>query len=163
MRYRLEVEGTHVLRLDDALQPEEVVQSYTARIICDDNSPEEVIAGNVEFFVVKAAAAMNNDISLVDAIDSIDQAVFDPSTRAVTVFAHHDGMNQPNDLAMAADGTLYASDPNWKDGTGQLWRIDRDGRVERLAEGMGTTNGIEVGPDGRVLYVNESVQRNVWA
>lgn len=87
----------------------------------------------------------------------------DPATRAVTVFAHHDGMNQPNDLAMAADGTLYASDPNWKDGTGQLWRIDRDGRVERLAEGMGTTNGIEVGPDGRVLYVNESVQRNVWA
>ena len=28
---------------------------------------------------------------------------------------------------------------------------------------MGTTNGIEVSPDGRTLYVNESVQRNVWA
>jgi sugar lactone lactonase YvrE len=27
---------------------------------------------------------------------------------------------------------------------------------------MGTTNGIEVSPDGRKLYVNESVQRNVW-
>jgi sugar lactone lactonase YvrE len=28
---------------------------------------------------------------------------------------------------------------------------------------MGTTNGIEVSPDGRTLYVNESVQRNVWS
>ena len=28
---------------------------------------------------------------------------------------------------------------------------------------MGTTNGIEVSPDGRRLYVNESVQRNLWA
>lgn len=86
----------------------------------------------------------------------------DPGTRAVTVFAHDDRMNQPNDLAIGPDGTLYASDPNWKEGTGQLWRIDRDGRVERLAEGMGTTNGIEVSPDGKRLYVNESVQRNVW-
>jgi sugar lactone lactonase YvrE len=28
---------------------------------------------------------------------------------------------------------------------------------------MGTTNGIEVSPDEKILYVNESVQRNVWA
>lgn len=87
----------------------------------------------------------------------------DPKTRRVTVLAHDDRMNQPNDLAIAPDGTLYASDPNWKDGTGQLWRIDRDGRTTRLAEGMGTTNGIEVSPDGKTLYVNESVQRNIWA
>ena len=32
----------------------------------------------------------------------------DPTTRAITVFAHNDQMNQPNDLAMAPDGTLYA-------------------------------------------------------
>jgi sugar lactone lactonase YvrE len=96
-------------------------------------------------------------------------------------------MNQPNDLAIGPDETLYASDPNWKESTGQLWRIDRwdrrserrssessrrshaslpsfeHGRVTRLATGMGTTNGIEVSPDGKTLYVNESVQRNVWA
>jgi sugar lactone lactonase YvrE len=27
---------------------------------------------------------------------------------------------------------------------------------------MGTTNGIEVSPDGKKLYVNESVQRKIW-
>jgi sugar lactone lactonase YvrE len=28
---------------------------------------------------------------------------------------------------------------------------------------MGTTNGIEVSPDEKTLYVNESVQRKIWA
>jgi len=87
----------------------------------------------------------------------------DPETREVEVFAHEPRMNQPNDLAISPDGTLYASDPNWREGTGQLWRIDRDGSAVLLEEGMGTTNGIEVSPDGRTLYVNESVQRTIWA
>jgi len=87
----------------------------------------------------------------------------DPKSRALSVFAHDAGMNQPNDLAIAADGTLYASDPNWKASTGQLWRVDRDGKVTRVAENMGTTNGIDLSPNGKTLYVNESVQRNIWA
>ena len=87
----------------------------------------------------------------------------DPKTRKVTVFAHQPKMHQPNDLAITATGVLYASDPNWKDSTGQLWRIDRDGSTHLLASGMGTANGIEVSPDGRTLYVNESNQKNVWA
>lgn len=86
----------------------------------------------------------------------------DMATRAVRVFAHLDGAHQPNDVALAPDGTLYASDPDWKNNAGQLWRIGRDGIAQRLEAGMGTTNGIEVSPDGRHLYVNESVQRNVW-
>ncbi|MDB6041330.1 MAG: gnl 3, partial [Verrucomicrobiales bacterium] len=61
------------------------------------------------------------------------------------------------------DGTIYASDPNWKQSTGQIWRIDVNGSVKNLAENMGTCNGIEVSPDGKTLYVNESVQRNIWA
>jgi signal peptidase len=36
-----------------------------------------------------------------------------------------DKFDQPNDLAMAADGTIYASDPKWSDGTGRVWRITR--------------------------------------
>ncbi len=87
----------------------------------------------------------------------------DPKTKKVSVFAHESTMNQPNDLAIGPDGTLYASDPNWKASTGQLWRIGRDGKVTKLASNMGTTNGIEVSPDGKTLYVNESVQRNIWA
>lgn len=80
----------------------------------------------------------------------------------VAVHAHDPRMHQPNDIAMAADGTLYASDPRWSHGDGQLWRIDRDGSTHLLEAGMGTTNGIELSPDGRRLYVNESVQRRIW-
>jgi gluconolactonase len=87
----------------------------------------------------------------------------DPTTKAVSVLAHEPAMNQPNDLAITADGILYASDPNWKESTGQVWRIDRQGRATRVATEMGTTNGVDVSPDGKTLYVNESVQRNIWA
>lgn len=82
---------------------------------------------------------------------------------AITVFAHGPRMNQPNDVAISAGDTLFASDPNWKESWGQIWRIDRDGAVTLLETRMGTTNGIEVSPDERTLYVNETVQRNVWA
>ena len=87
----------------------------------------------------------------------------DPATKKITVHAHNEAMNQPNDLAIMADGTLFASDPNWPKETGQLWRIDTDGTTHRVANGMGTTNGIDVSPDGKTLYVNESKQRNLWA
>jgi sugar lactone lactonase YvrE len=87
----------------------------------------------------------------------------DMGTRKVTVFAHEDKMHQPNDLAIAPDGTVYASDPDWGKSTGQVWRINSKGNVTLAAADMGTTNGIEVSPNGKILYVNESVQRNVWA
>jgi gluconolactonase len=85
------------------------------------------------------------------------------ATKALTVFAHEPTMNQPNDIAIDSKDRLYASDPNWKESTGNLWRIDPDGKVTLLEKGMGTTNGVEVSPDEKTLYVNESAQRKVWA
>ena len=87
----------------------------------------------------------------------------DMETREISVHAHEPTMNQPNDLAIGANDILYASDPNWNASTGQIWRVDTDGKVTLLEADMGTTNGIEVSPDEKVLYVNESAQRNVWA
>ena len=78
------------------------------------------------------------------------------------MFAQEEQMNQPNDLAIGEDGILYASDPNWKEGTGNIWRILPNGKVELLEAQMGTTNGIEVSPANQFLYVNESVQRRIW-
>lgn len=87
----------------------------------------------------------------------------DMNTREISVHAHEPTMNQPNDLAIGANDILYASDPNWSASTGQIWRVDTDGNVTLLEADMGTTNGIEVSPDEKLLYVNESAQRNVWA
>ena len=126
-------------------------------------------AGQSEVFVTLPNDSVGNGIRFDRAgrmyvADYVGHNVLriDPGTRAVEVLAHEPKMNQPNDLAIAPNGTLYASDPNWGAKTGQLWRIDPDGTTMRLATDMGTTNGVEVSPDGKRLYVNESVQRNVW-
>ena len=86
----------------------------------------------------------------------------DPKTQVVSVYAHEPRMSQPNDIAISRAGLIFASDPNWKASSGRIWLIDRKGKVSLLEDNMGTTNGIEVSSDERHLYVNESVQRNVW-
>lgn len=87
----------------------------------------------------------------------------DTKSKLVTRFAHEPAMSQPNDLALAPDGTLYASDPDWGAKKGRIWLITPNGKVSLLEKEMGTTNGIEVSPDGKTLYVNESAQLKVWA
>ncbi|UDM64268.1 SMP-30/gluconolactonase/LRE family protein (plasmid) [Pseudoalteromonas piscicida] len=95
--------------------------------------------------VTKAALAQGGDLS-----------------QSVSVFAHDNRMDQPNDLAIMDNGILFASDPNWQASSGKLWRINTNGAVTLLETDMGTTNGIEISPDNKTLYVNESVQRKVW-
>ena len=85
----------------------------------------------------------------------------DPETKEVSVYSHSENANQPNDLTLM-DDIIYASDPNWNQGTGNVWKI-QNGQFENLLSNMGTTNGIEVSPDQKTLYINESVQRKVWA
>lgn len=85
------------------------------------------------------------------------------ASRLINVYAHEPTLNQPNDLAVDDVGTVYASDPRWSDGTGQIWCVGTDRRFGLLETNMGTTNGIEVSADNRTLYVNETVQRSVWA
>jgi sugar lactone lactonase YvrE len=84
-------------------------------------------------------------------------------SREIVVHAHDSSMNQPNDLAIMDNGILFASDPNWRESTGKLWRVNTDGSPTLLQSDMGTTNGIEVSPDNNSLYVNESVQRKIWS
>ncbi|MBS1747498.1 MAG: SMP-30/gluconolactonase/LRE family protein [Bacteroidetes bacterium] len=86
----------------------------------------------------------------------------DMVTKNVSVFAHDETMAQPNDIAITKWNTFYASNPDWKNSTGSIWYAGKDGKIVMLEDNMGTANGIEVSPDNKKLYVNESVQRNVW-
>src|SRR5258708_6906619 len=87
----------------------------------------------------------------------------------IETYFHSDDFNQPNDMTIAADGTIYASDPHWKRHDGQIWRIAKtaDGSVQgekMLADRpMSTTNGIDLSPDGKTLYVGESDTREIWS
>jgi signal peptidase len=85
------------------------------------------------------------------------------------VWFHSDQMSQPNDITLATDGTIYASDPNWKGRSGRIWRIARaadgsvGGEVMAAPRAMGTTNGIDLSPDGKRLYVSESNSGQMWS
>ena len=125
-------------------------------------------SGNVSLFTMLPNGSVGNGIRfdkqgnmyIADYVNH-NVLIIAKGSKEVEVFAHHPDLNQPNDLAIAPNGTLYASDPNWKEGTGNLWKVDALG-FHLLEAEMGTTNGIEVSPDGNNLYVNESVQRKIW-
>lgn len=86
----------------------------------------------------------------------------DMLTQKISVFCHEPRMYSPNDLCMNRNGQIFASDPDWKNSVGQLWRVDQDAKPVLLEANMGTTNGIELSPDEKTLYVNESIQLKVW-
>ncbi|GGC00829.1 SMP-30/gluconolactonase/LRE family protein [Dyadobacter sediminis] len=125
--------------------------------------------GNASFFVTLPKGSTGNGIRFGDAntfyvADFTGHNVLKVNliTKETTVFANEPKMNQPNDLAITASGHIFCSDPNWKENTGQIWHVSPDGKTKIAAENMGTTNGIDISPDEKKLYVNESVQKNVW-
>ena len=94
--------------------------------------------------------------------------VFEPGATTPRVHFHSDSFSQPNDMALARDGTLYASDPNWRGRSGQVWRVapvGASGRGEVMAvpRKLMTTNGIDLSPDEKTLYVAESLTNEIWA
>jgi gluconolactonase len=126
--------------------------------------------GRVELFVTLPVGSVANAIRF-DAGGNMLLADFKGhnilmvkmKTKVISVYCHSDQFNQPNDICINKSGQLFASDPNWKESTGKVWRIDSGGQAFLLETNMGTTNGIELSPDEKTLYVNESVQRKVWA
>lgn len=125
--------------------------------------------GSTGFFVTLPKGSTGNGIRFIGqntfyVADFTGHNVLkvDLKTKDISVFANEPKMNQPNDLAVTSTGLIFCSDPNWKESKGQVWLVTPDGRTSLAAENMGTTNGIEVSPDEKKLYVNESVQRKVW-
>jgi len=125
--------------------------------------------GSVELFLTLPDSSIANGIKF-DSKENMYLADFighnvlcvNMKTKEVSVYAHAN-FNQPNDLCINKKDQLFASDPDWKNSKGKLWRIDKGGKPVLLTDDMGTTNGIDLSPDEKILYVNESVQRKIWA
>lgn len=126
--------------------------------------------GEVELFLTLPKGSTANAIQF-DSKGSMYLADFtghnilkaDMKTKKISIYVHNDAFNQPNDICINKSDQIFASDPNWKESTGKLWRIDKGGKAVLLTDQMGTTNGIALSPDEKILYVNESVQRKIWA
>ncbi|HXA01287.1 MAG TPA: SMP-30/gluconolactonase/LRE family protein [Cytophagaceae bacterium] len=142
---------------------------YAVNIGKDGNIAVADSSGAAKLFVELPDSSIGNGIifnkkgmMLIADYTKHNVLIIDPGTKKISVYAHSDSMNQPNDVAIMDNDIVFASDPNWAKSTGNLWRVDTNGKMTLLESGMGTTNGIEVSPDNSRLYVNESIQRNVW-
>ena len=71
-----------------------------------------------------------------------------------------------NDAIVDVDGALWigsmATSADAADGA--LWRVDVDGRVSPVIDGLRSPNGLALAPDGRTLYLSDShpAVRSVW-
>lgn len=125
--------------------------------------------GKCELFVELPAGSTGNGIRfnskgnmLIADYSAHNVLRVDMKTKQISIYAHDSIMNQPNDLAIMKNDIVFCSDPNWKNSTGKLWRVNTDASTTLLMDGLGTTNGIEVSVDNKFLYVNESIQRSIW-
>lgn len=87
----------------------------------------------------------------------------DVETKALQVVIEHREMNQPNDFAIARDGSLFMSDPTWsKKKKGNIWVSDAQGHVQLFDTNLGAPNGIDLSPDESLLYYGESISGTIY-
>jgi gluconolactonase len=79
-------------------------------------------------------------------------------------------LNAPNDIVVRKDGQIYFTDPafgNQEDSRELdffgVFHISRRGELEPIAKPKGRPNGIAISPNGNILYVTNSDDRNVRA
>ena len=79
-------------------------------------------------------------------------------------------LNAPNDIVVRKDGHIYFTDPAFgsQQDTRELdffgvFHISHRGELDVVAKSKGRPNGIALSPNGRILYVTNSDQRNVRA
>ena len=84
------------------------------------------------------------------------QRVF-PDGEVITLA--HEGLQAPNDLIVAADGTVYFTDPPPHGGTqteggeGRFWSYSLEVGLKEIARGFDFDNGVAISPEGRLLIV----------
>lgn len=70
-----------------------------------------------------------------------------------------EGLQAPNDLVVAPDGTIYFTDPPPHGGTrsegheGRFWRYSIESGLREIASGFDYDNGVALSPEGRLLIV----------
>ena len=72
----------------------------------------------------------------------------------------------PNDVCLDQAGNIYFSDPTGSSldkPIGNVYRMDRDGHVRRIAEGLAFPNGLAVSPDQTEFYLAESSANRLLA
>ncbi len=134
-------------------------------------------AGEVSMYAVVPAGGQANGLQInshgdLIVADCINHAVYrvDPRTGRFIESLTHDWRGaqfiQPNDVGIAADDTIYFTDPDFQSAAGgRIFMITPPPkqRTVLLVEGLNTPNGITVSPDQKTLYMSQSKPHNVLA
>jgi gluconolactonase len=80
-------------------------------------------------------------------------------------------LNAPNDITVRRDGHVYFTDPAFGAAQNEgrqldfygVYHVPAKGSIELVAKPKGRPNGIVLSPDGKILYVNNSDERAVYA
>jgi gluconolactonase len=78
--------------------------------------------------------------------------------------------NAPNDIVVRKDGNVYFTDPAFGSSNAArdldfygVFRVTPKGVLQVVAKPKGRPNGITLSPNGRILYVSNSDERNIRA
>ncbi|MHA4868393.1 SMP-30/gluconolactonase/LRE family protein [Duganella sp. PWIR1] len=111
-----------------------------------------------------ATDGKGNIIAATHKYKSVSRYTLDGKRSDVVKQYEGNVFNSPNDMALAADGTLYFSDPAFQrdaapggqDKT-RVYRVATDGNVTVVDDTLKNPNGVSLSPKGDVLYVNGMV------
>ncbi|PAW82877.1 MAG: gluconolactonase [Pedosphaera sp. Tous-C6FEB] len=123
--------------------------------------------GKVSEFIANSKRAngqrLGPDGRIYAALMEANQIVAYAAGGKPTVIA--DGF-RANDLVVAHNGNIYATDPNWNGAntnTSKVWLIRPDGAKQVVDTGLKFANGLTLSPDQTLLYVADSRTRWVYS
>ncbi|MBV9604508.1 MAG: SMP-30/gluconolactonase/LRE family protein [Solirubrobacterales bacterium] len=156
--------GRGLRTLFDGLDhPEGVCWSETDGALYAGGEAGQLYRGRLDDGGHELIASIEGGFMLGLALDG-EGAVYvcDPGNRCVqrispdgAVARHGDAIGYPNYPVFDDAGRLWVSDSGgWESADGAVMRIDRDGRTERVLEGLRFANGLAI--RGEWLYVVES-------
>jgi sugar lactone lactonase YvrE len=129
--------------------------------VADDGSLIPVLAYDVGG-QVGAVAPIDGDGGWLVALDrGFAHLAADGSVRRIVDVAP-DG-SRMNDAACDPQGRFWAGTMSSRRGGASLYRLDRDGTVEPMLDGLTISNGLGWSPDGGTMYLADSGPRTVRA
>ncbi|WP_128904539.1 SMP-30/gluconolactonase/LRE family protein [Halorubrum amylolyticum] len=88
---------------------------------------------------------------------------FEPGSDTASVVLTVDARTRFNDVIADPAGRVFCGTMPGPAGLGDLYRIDPDGRVTTVLEGLDIPNGMGFTNDGETFYVTESEARRIYA
>src|SRR3954452_5785573 len=67
-----------------------------------------------------------------------------------------------NDVIADPGGRVFCGTMSTQDHPGRLYRLDPDGRLTPILDGLGTPNGLGFTPDRRQMYFTDSTAREIY-